>query len=221
MFARGSAPFIGLPAFFAAISIVLSVYVSIYYWILSLMLCSAVLFVAWFFRDPERKVAEGIIAAADGVVHGVVDMGDRVSVATFMNVHDVHVNRAPVSGTVTKVQAFKGPFLPAYDNRAGKNNRRSYLIRSDIGDVEVVQICGVFARRIVPFVEKGAKVEKGERIGMIRFGSRVDVILPKHTDDGDMVTISVRPGDRVHAATTTLAVIKKKKKGSLPEGGKG
>lgn len=221
MFARGSAPFIALPALLTIISIAASVLVSRYILVLAFLSCFATGFVAWFFRDPERNPSDGIVAAADGVVHGVVDMGDRVSVATFMNVHNVHVNRAPVSGKVTKVRSLKGPFLPAYDKRAGKNNRRSYIIESDIGIVEVVQICGVFARRIVPFVDEGAKVEKGERIGMIRFGSRVDVVLPKHADDGEMITITVRPGDRVHAATTTLAVVTKKKKGTLPEGGKG
>lgn len=219
MFARGSASIISLVGCLAVISIVASIFISRYLLALGALLIILTAFVAWFFRDPERKVGEEIVAAADGVVHAVSDLGDRVSVATFMNVHNVHVNRAPVSGTIIKVQRMKGPFLPAYDSRANKNNRRAYLIRSDIGDVEVVQICGIFARRIVPWVERGAKVKRGQRIGMIRFGSRVDVILPKHTGHGDMITIQVKPGERVYAAITTIATITSKKKNALPEEG--
>jgi len=217
MFARGSAPVVGLAVLVSAA--VLSV--GMLYWrpliAFGVILLALAAFVAWFFRDPERKVGKGVVAAADGVVHAVADEGDRVRIATFMNVHDVHVNRAPVAGKVLRSKALKGPYLPAYDKRAAKNNRRAYVIRSDIGDVEVVQICGIFARRIVPFVDSGAKVAKGERIGMIRFGSRVDVLLPKHTTGGDMVTVLVRPDERVHAASTTLATITKKKRSSLPE----
>jgi phosphatidylserine decarboxylase len=219
MFARGSASIIALVGSLAVLSFVASIFSSKYLLVPGVLLILLTAFVGWFFRDPERKAGDGIVAAADGVVHAVSDLGDRVCVATFMNVHDVHVNRAPVSGTIVRVQRLKGPFLPAYDSRANKNNRRSYVIRSDIGDVEVVQICGIFARRIVPWVERGAKVKKGQRIGMIRFGSRVDVVLPKHTGRGDMITIRVKPRERVYAAITTLATISPKKKNALPEEG--
>jgi phosphatidylserine decarboxylase len=215
MFARGSLPAISLSVALAGGSAVASILISGYLWVLSILLIVMSTFFAWFFRDPERKTGKGIVAPADGLILNVRDLQDRVLISTFMNLYDVHVNRAPISGTVVEIEKKRGSYLPAYDKRADKNNRVTYLIRSGIGDVEVVQICGVFARRIVSYVEKGAKVVKGERIGMIRFGSRVDMILPKHTPRGDMITIVIRPGWHVNAGVTTVARVTRKKRNTL------
>jgi phosphatidylserine decarboxylase len=157
-------------------------------------------FFAAFFRDPERRAGEGIVAPADGRILSVEREAERVRIATFMNVSDVHVNRFPLDGTVEAIETSGEGFRPAYVPDASHNLQRRYTIRTEIGPVEVVQMTGLVARRIVSFVGVGATRSKGERLGMIVLGSRVDLILP-----WDRVRVTVRPGERVRAGTTTLA----------------
>ncbi len=135
----------------------------------------------WFFRDPEREIAEGrVISPADGVVQSVMPWKDgRTRVAIFMSPLNVHVNRAPLAGTITSVEHVPGGFVPAFNKESEHNERVVWHFDTEIGDVEVVQIAGAVARRIVPYVPRGCKVEQGDRIGLIRFGSRVDVYLPE------------------------------------------
>ncbi|MEV0134038.1 phosphatidylserine decarboxylase [Dactylosporangium sp. NPDC050688] len=154
----------------------------------------------WFFRDPERQPADGVVLSpADGVVQSIDPWPDgRTRVAIFMNPLNVHVNRAPCAGTVKSVQHIPGGFLPAFDKESDRNERVVWHLDTDLGDVEVVQIAGAVARRIVPYASAGQPVEQGDRIGLIRFGSRVDVYLPP----GLTPAVTVR--QRTLAARTPL-----------------
>ncbi|WP_328471005.1 phosphatidylserine decarboxylase [Streptomyces sp. NBC_00448] len=154
----------------------------------------------WFFRDPERKITEGgVVSPADGVVQSVMPWKDgRTRVAIFMSPLNVHVNRAPLSGTVTSVEHVPGGFVPAFNKESENNERVVWHFDTEIGDVEVIQIAGAVARRIVPYVPRGCKVEQGERIGLIRFGSRVDVYLPEG------VGSAVEVGETMTAGVTRL-----------------
>jgi phosphatidylserine decarboxylase len=147
----------------------------------------------YFFRDPPRVTPLGdgiIVAPADGRVSGVANvlpppelgLGERplARVSIFMSVFDCHVNRSPVSGRIERIVYRAGAFLSADLDKASEDNERnSFVIATSIGVFGVVQIAGLVARRIVCFTREGADVATGERIGLIRFGSRVDVYLPE------------------------------------------
>jgi phosphatidylserine decarboxylase len=121
-------------------------------------------------------------------------------IAIFLSVFDCHINRAPVAGVVTEVRYARGRYRPAYDRRAGSENERNDLvIHSEIGRFGVTQIAGLLARRIVCRKGPGDRVERGERIGMIRFGSRTDLLLPAG------IAPRVAPGDRVRGGLTIMA----------------
>ncbi|MFC3101275.1 phosphatidylserine decarboxylase [Altererythrobacter lauratis] len=177
-----------------------------------------------FFRDPERVVPQGsnlIVSPADGLVSLIVQVppppelqGDdengrglgvepvtRVSI--FMSVFDVHINRAPVAGTVRRVVYIPGRFLNADLDKASEENERQHLLieKADGQAIGFTQIAGLVARRIIPFVKPGDLVASGQRIGLIRFGSRVDVYLPAGTDS------KVLLGQKVIAGETVLAEI--------------
>ena len=153
----------------------------------------AALYIAYFFRDPDRvtPLREGlIIAPADGRIAAIesvqppAEMGlgpePRVRISTFLSVLDVHITRAPVSGRVVRSIYIPGAFLNAALDKASEENERRVIIiqKVDGTEIGVVQIAGLVARRIVPFVHEGDSVGVGERLGLIRFGSRVDVYLP-------------------------------------------
>jgi len=157
-------------------------------------------FLAWFFRDPARVIGPGIVSAADGRVLRVERDGDRWQIAVFMNVTDVHVNRFPIDATVTSVRDGGAGFRPAYAPDAAHNVRRHYDLETSVGPVEVVQMTGAVARRLVAFARPGGTYAKGERLGMIVLGSRVDVFLPA---SATVPTVSV--GDRVAAGVTPIA----------------
>lgn len=159
-----------------------------------------------FMRDPERKIGNGIVSPADGKVTIVDQQGKFKRVAVFMSPLNVHVNRVPISGEVIETDHHSGGFKPAYDKESENNERYTTVLKTDIGDVEVVQIAGIVVRRIIPYLEKGDRVKKGDRLGHVMFGSRVDTYLPKKID------ILVEEGQKVKAGTTTIAESKKKKK---------
>ena len=153
----------------------------------------------WFHRDPDRTPPEsGIIAPADGHISVIHDEGDRLRVGTFMNVTDVHVNRAPMAGTVDSVDHRPGANKPAFS----KDSDRNEQVVVDCGEYEVVMIAGWFARRIHPSVEPGDELVRGQRIGHISFGSRVDVVLPAAYSRDDLL---VEKGEAVTAGETRLA----------------
>jgi phosphatidylserine decarboxylase len=154
----------------------------------------------WFFRDPDRTPGDGrILSPADGVVQSIDPRADgRTRVAIFMNPLNVHVNRAPLAGNVTSVQHVAGGFLPAFNKDSDQNERVVWHFETALGDVEMVQIAGAVARRIVPYLSAGAKVSQTERIGLIRFGSRVDIYLP----EGISPAVSV--GEKTVAGVTRI-----------------
>jgi phosphatidylserine decarboxylase len=183
---REGLPFVGV---FAVASLIL-------FWLwspLGWLAAIGTLWCAYFFRDPERvtPVRDGIVVApADGRVSRVVNavpaqelgLGERPlpRVSIFMSVFDCHVNRSPVTGKIERIVYRPGAFVNADLDKASEDNERnSFLIVTDRGRIGMVQIAGLIARRIVCFVRQGASVGVGERIGLIRFGSRVDVYLPE------------------------------------------
>ncbi|MEV0825498.1 phosphatidylserine decarboxylase [Nonomuraea rubra] len=154
----------------------------------------------WFFRDPDRTPGAGrVLSPADGVVQSIDPWPDgRTRVAIFMSPLNVHVNRAPLAGNVTSVQHVAGGFLPAFNKDSDQNERVVWHFETTLGDIEMVQIAGAVARRIVPYLTAGAKVEQAERIGLIRFGSRVDIYLP----EGIVPAVSV--GQKTVAGVTRI-----------------
>lgn len=165
------------------------------------------IFLVWFFRDPSRKVPSGpglIVSPADGKVEDAewieTTGGSRVRVSIFLNVFDVHVNRVPISGTVTLAEYREGQFLNALNAESAVHNEQT-LITIDAGDYSVSfkQIAGLLARRILCNVREGDQVVRGERMGLIKFGSRVDVLLPAG------VELRVRAGDHVKGGSSVLA----------------
>ena len=177
---------------------------------LALIWAPIFLWVIAFFRDPTRSGERGegvLIAPADGVVIGVDRLespefmeGERIRIAIFMNVFNVHVNRAPVNGEVVYKDYRPGKFFNASFDKASVHNERCSLgLRSSLGDVLVQQIAGLVARRIVTDPEVGGTVNQGERFGIIRFGSRVDTYIA--TD----LKPSVAVGDKTRAGETVIA----------------
>jgi phosphatidylserine decarboxylase len=182
-------------------------------WLLAFVLTIFALWVAYFFRDPERQGVRGpevVIAPADGkvVLISEVDepsfIGGRAKrVSIFMNVFNVHVNRYPVSGTVKYLHYNKGKFLNAAAEKSSEENEQSSVgIETPRGRVLVRQIAGLIARRIVTYSKEGEQVQQGERMGLIRFGSRVDVFLPLDA------VIKVKVGDITIAGTTVIAELR-------------
>ncbi|MCI4350407.1 MAG: phosphatidylserine decarboxylase [Thermoplasmata archaeon] len=161
------------------------------------------LFLATFFRDPERMPGVDIVAPADGRIREVGIAEGRLVISTFMNVTNVHVNRFPLDAHIERVEEAGKGFRPAYRSDASHNLRRSYQLTTAVGAVELTQMTGVLARRLVSFVNAGYDGKKGERLGMIVLGSRVDLNLP-----ADRTYPVVAPGQRVVAGVTTIARMK-------------
>jgi phosphatidylserine decarboxylase len=160
-------------------------------------------FCAWFFRDPERPIPAGPVAVspADGKIMSVVQEGDRVRISIFLNVFDVHVNRSPVSGVIVDARYQKGKFLVASREEASSDNEQTVItVRGKDGSIVVFkQIAGLIARRIVFTKKAGDFVQTGERIGLMKFGSRMDVIF------GPEWRIAVKPGMRVSGGSSIIA----------------
>jgi phosphatidylserine decarboxylase len=170
---------------------------------LSLLALAAGGFVAWFFRDPERQPSgPGVVSPADGRVSVVRAEGDQFRVGVFMNVTDVHVNRAPFDGTVEGVTHRSGKHLPAFSKESERNERVDVAVETDDGPAELSLIAGAFARRIHPYVRAGEDLTRAQRIGHIDFGSRADVLLPPAYDREDLL---VAEGDRVRAGESIVA----------------
>lgn len=184
-----------------------------FFWIAGLLFILTI-FVVWFFRNPERTTPENpfqFISPADGKVIRIEEISseghsDRsfLKISIFMNVFNVHVNRIPCSGRVVSIRYSPGKFLSAnLDKASALNEKNTVLIRSDDGrEIMVVQIAGLIARRIVCWMKEGMKVKKGERFGLIRFGSRVEVLLPLGSRP------LVKTGDKVRAGETPIGALK-------------
>ncbi|WP_267639765.1 protein sorting system archaetidylserine decarboxylase [Haloarchaeobius amylolyticus] len=156
-----------------------------------------------FFRDPPRSPPEsGVVSPADGRVSVVREEDDgRLRVGVFMNVTDVHVNRAPVAGTVESVEHSPGLHRPAFSKDSDRNEKVHIELATDDGPTEVTLIAGAFARRIHPWVDGGEQLARGERLGHIAFGSRADVLFPPAVEESDL---RVSKGDTVRAGETVL-----------------
>ena len=177
-------------------------------WLAAIPVLLAVFFL-WFFRDPKRQVPVGegiIVSPGDGKVEETdwieTTAGTRLRVTIFLNVFDVHVNRVPVGGTVTLVEHREGLFLNAMRPDSAVHNEQT-LISIDAGGYTVAfkQIAGLLARRIVCNLKAGDHVERGQRMGLIKFGSRVDVLMPAE------VELRVEVGQRVKGGSSVLAVM--------------
>jgi len=173
----------------------------------ALLLLSTIFFILTmvfmiFFRDPKREIEEGIISPADGKIRSIDKLDDRLRVSIFMNIHNVHVNRIPIEGTVTSVEHTPGKHKLAFKKTAANNERVLTKIQTMIGEVQVEQITGAFARRIVSYISPGAYVKKGQKLGIVRFGSRVDLYLPV-----EKVRVVVDKGVKIKAGNTIAEFI--------------
>ena len=170
------------------------------------------LFTLWFFRDPERyfdSKDNQLLSAADGKICFIGEENPPVEtqfkekmkkISIFMNVFNVHVNRSPVNGNIEKIIYKNGKFFNASLDKASEHNERnSFIIKTKTDKIVVVQIAGLIARRILSFISEGDKIDKGDRIGLIRFGSRVDIYFPQTYD------IKVKQDDIVVAGETIIA----------------
>lgn len=205
--AKEGYPFIGATAFITLLCAILG------YEVATFVSCVLTFFVVFFFRDPERftpEDANGIICPADGKIIVIENMfddkflhGNVRKVSIFMNVFNVHVNRSPVSGTVEKIIHTPGAFYSADSEKGALQNEHCAALITTANGTKMacVQVAGLIARRIVCWLEPGDSVEKGKRIGLIRFGSRVDLYLPTSA------TINVQLGDKVKAGETILGHI--------------
>ena len=191
---------------------VIAWFVSHLVWLVALPIVLAIFFL-WFFRDPSRKVPDGpglIVSPGDGKVEELewieFPEGGRLRVTIFLNVFDVHVNRVPVGGVVTLSEHREGQFMNAMKPESAIHNEQT-LITIDAGGytVSFKQVAGLLARRIVNNLKVGDRVERGQRMGLIKFGSRVDVLMPAETNP------QVKVGDRVKGGSSII--------GQLPLGG--
>jgi phosphatidylserine decarboxylase len=179
-------------------------------WLSTLPVIFAAFFL-WFFRDPHRTIPSGnglIVSPGDGLVTETAAIstpeGDRRRISIFLSVFDVHVNRAPISGVLSRVRYRKGQFLNAMNPAsAERNEQNTVTLRGEGADagfeVTFKQIAGLLARRIVFRFNEGQSVERGQRVGMIKFGSRVDVLVPAGA------VLRVKVGDRVKGGASVLA----------------
>jgi phosphatidylserine decarboxylase len=164
------------------------------------------LFCAFFFRDPERVVPAGenlIVGPCDGTVMEITEENGQKVVRMFLSVFNVHLQRAPFAGDVIGMEYRPGKFVPAMRPEAHQINEQNVItITTAKGDMVVQQIAGILARRVVSWVKKGDHVEKGQKIGIVKFGSQVDLHLPK------TVEIKVRINDKVTGGETVIGEIK-------------
>ena len=164
-------------------------------------------FVAFFFRNPRREIPSDprvIVSPADGRVVKIERVGNVTRLSIFLSIFDVHVNRSPVAGRIEAIDYRRGKFKAAFNHAASVENERNTIMVSQ-GDIKLVftQIAGIVARRIVCWKKVGDTVGKGELVGLIRFGSRVDVFFPAGTE------VTVERGTRVRGGSTPIGLIKK------------
>ena len=169
------------------------------------------LFVTWFFRDPKRRIPNEpnvIVSPADGKITEIVTENEPINgklckrVTIFLSVFNVHVNRVPIGGTIEDIRYNPGKFLAAFNPKASMDNEQNLiLINNGRTHIFVKQIAGLIARRIVCWPKKGDHYESGQRYGLIRFGSRVDILLPENTK------LSVACGDKVSGGKSIIGYL--------------
>jgi phosphatidylserine decarboxylase len=160
-------------------------------------------FMAFFFRDPKRVIPEGrglVVSAADGRVTRIESTGETKLVSVFLSPLDVHINRSPIAGKISKISYQPGKNMPATNDKASLHNERnSLVIEGEDMTVTCTQIAGILARRIVCWPKTGDNLERGEKFGLIKFSSRTDVSMPASVD------VLVKVGDRVKGGETVIA----------------
>jgi phosphatidylserine decarboxylase len=171
-----------------------------------LLISGLFVFVAFFFRNPPRSIPDDpslIVSPADGKVVRVEKVGNVTRMSIFLSLFNVHVNRSPIAGRIEAVEYKPGKFLVAFNDKASTDNERNIvMVRNGKTTIVFTQIAGIVARRIVFWKKPGDRVGKGELVGLIRFGSRVDVLFPAGTE------VTVKVGDRVRGGSTSIGVIK-------------
>lgn len=187
-----STAFIPFPFFLAFL--ILSFFNQLFIFLTILIFLIQIFFI-YFFRDVKREIGEGIISPADGRVFHAGK--NRVSI--FMSLFDMHVNLMPYDGRILSITHYEGVHKPAYKN-VSRNERQEIEIESDIGRIKLVQIAGIFARRILSYVEKGDFLKKGDKIGIIKFGSRVELYLPENCK------IVVEKGQKIKAGESIAKI---------------
>ncbi|MEO8074403.1 MAG: phosphatidylserine decarboxylase [Acidobacteriota bacterium] len=192
----------GLP--FVIFPLLIAVGLAIFnFWIIAALFIALGLFMMYFFRDPQRTIpteADIVVSAADGKVTRIEDREDGKLVSVFLSPVDVHINRAPIAGKVVKVELFQGKKAPATSNEASQTNERNAMtIQGEKMTVICTQIVGILARRIVCWSKAGDDLELGEKYGLIKFGSRTDLLMPKN------VEILVNVGEKVVGGETVIA----------------
>jgi phosphatidylserine decarboxylase len=196
---------------FLAVAVVLGLATGSWAWSIAPVLLAA--FFLWFFRDPERAIPSGpglIVSPGDGHVTETVTIttpdGPRQRISIFLSVFDVHINRSPIAGVLTSVRYQKGQYLNAMNPASADRNEQNIATVRGEDSIEITfkQIAGLLARRIVFNLNEGDRVERGQRVGLIKFGSRVDVLLPAEA------ILQVKVGQRVKGGASVLA--------AMPEG---
>lgn len=214
--AKGCSYWIKASLIFGAVSLILTI---VFYSrvILISMIFSTIALIAFFFsilfifffRDPHRDIGKNVVAPADGKILAVKtvdddqDIGDSLQISTFMSVFNVHINRCPLEGIVKKMFHHRGPYVPAFKEEADKNDRLITILDTKIGKVKIMQVAGFSTRQICPYISNGETVRKGQRIGIIKLGSRVDVFLPKNKVKETRVEV----GDNVKAGEDSIATV--------------
>lgn len=194
---RDGIPYVLIPLVLAA------TFALIGWWPLTLLFGATTLFMRYFFRDPKRAVPEGeglIVSAADGRVTRIEENDDSKLVSVFLSPLDVHINRSPITGTIKEINYIPGKKMPATSDEASLfNERNSLLIEGEGITVTCTQIAGILARRIVCWPQTGDNLVRGQRFGLIKFGSRTDLRMPAD------VEVLVKVGDRVRGGETVIA----------------
>lgn len=194
---REGIPFVVIPAFVAGGFGIVGL------WPVAFILAAVAAFMMYFFRDPHRVVPQGdglIVSSADGRVTRIDINEDSKLVSVFLSPLDVHINRSPIAGRISSITYVEGKKMPATSDHASLVNERNSLVIEGEGlTVTCTQIAGILARRIVCWPKTGDNLERGQRFGLIKFGSRTDILMPANVD------IQVKVGDRVKGGETIIA----------------
>lgn len=199
--AKGSRPYLLMAYSLAAVGALVAAMVPRLPWIaLGVLTLLLALLVTWFFRDPERRPGPDVVSPADGRVIALHQDEEEARLTIFMTPWSVHVNRSPLDGRIEQLDYHRGAHVPAFKKESDRNERLEVDMSTAAGPVRVRLIAGTVARRIHPYVAPGVEVKKGDRIGLIAFGSRCELVLP-----GNRFRLLSRPGDWVRAGETTVA----------------
>jgi phosphatidylserine decarboxylase len=204
MIAKGTLHLILAPLIFCALFTAMFLYTKLFtILILSLLSSLITIFFIVFFRDVEHEIGNGIVAPADGKIIELQRAEKITKISIFMSLWNAHVNSAPLDCKVIKIVRKQGKHYSAYKKEAVGNERVEYELETDIGIVKLAQVAGSFARKIICWVKENDALKKGQRLGMIRFGSRVELYLPT-----ERIDLKIKLGDKVLAGKTTIGLIK-------------